>query len=215
MDIELLKNAHDDIEMLKALSLPVSDEQLSGIAELEKRYLEENIIPTVKREIEPFLSSLRCPISLDIVYTLEKGLSFDVDGSMGNSEVASEDDASSRDVSKYSFDGSVPYNKRRFVLAVVKNYVKNNPYVTLDDLEKRFPSSLNHTVINGVVRNYDDILKKIEIRPDLRKRFFLKEEDIILLNDGTKVCVNNQWGSTFYKFLEVAEQLHTIVRHDG
>jgi hypothetical protein len=66
-----------------------------------------------------------------------------------------------------------------------------------------------------VVRNYDDILKKIEIHPDLRKRFFLKEEDIILLNDGTKVCVNNQWGSTFYKFLEVAEQLHTIVRHDG
>ena len=33
------------------------------------------------------------------------------------------------------------------------------------------------------------------------------------MNSGS--IANTQWGSTFYKFLEVAEQLHTIVRHDG
>lgn len=35
------------------------------------------------------------------------------------------------------------------------------------------------------------------------------------LDMNSRSIANTQWGSTFYKFLEVAEQLHTIVRHDG
>lgn len=36
--MEQLKKAYEAIEMLRALELPVSDEQLEGIAKLEKEY---------------------------------------------------------------------------------------------------------------------------------------------------------------------------------
>ena len=66
MDIELLKKAYDAIEMLKALNLPVNDEQLKGIANLERKYIIENVIPTLKNELEPFFSIIRNKIKINL-----------------------------------------------------------------------------------------------------------------------------------------------------
>ena len=210
MDYELLKKAYDAVEMLNALNLPVSDEQLRGIADLERSYLRENVIPAMKKEIEPFLSSLRNPIKLNVTYSNSEGFVFSFENRMQRDDAAKNEGSFSRDRSKYSIDGGQPLNKRRFVLAVVKEYVKNNPDVSLEDLEKRFPSSLSNSPLHGVVRNYELIKAKIENQPDLLKRFMLEPDDIITLKDGTKVVVYNQWGTEFDRFLSVARELHTV-----
>ena len=75
MDIESLNKAYEAIEMLKALDLPVSDEQVRGIATLEKQYILENVIPSLKKEIEPFLASVRNNFKMSVSYTPKEGVS--------------------------------------------------------------------------------------------------------------------------------------------
>lgn len=109
----------------------------------------------------------------------------------------------------FSFDGIKYHCKRRFVLELIKYYVENNPNVNFEELERQFPTEL-HTKSLGVVRTLSSVNKRIMSQPDLRKRYFLKENEIITLYDGTTVVVNNQWGTLFPKFLKKANQLYRI-----
>lgn len=210
MDYELLKKAYDALEMLEALNLPISDEQKRGVAILEKRYLQENIIPTMKREIGPFLSSIRNKFKLSISYNSDKGLSFSFNDNTPKEQTFNPDNSSFRDRTRYSINGGAFLNKRRFVLAVVKKYVDSRPDISYEELEKRFPPTLNSSIMYGVFRKYDEIIAKIQNQPDLQKRFFLEPEELITLNDKTKICVYNQWGNDIERLLQVARQLYTI-----
>ena len=124
-------------------------------------------------------------------------------------------DLVTRDTTKYSIDGGEFLNKRRFVLSVVKKYVDSHPGITYNVLRLRFPDSLSGSVIHGVVRPYKDVLEKLKIQPDLKKRFFLDEEDLITLSDGTILTVYNQWGEFFSNFLVVAKKLHEVKSSDS
>ena len=64
--MEQLKKAYEAIEMLRALELPVSDEQLRAIAKLEKEYLQNEIIPLLKQELEPFVTKLRSKLQMEV-----------------------------------------------------------------------------------------------------------------------------------------------------
>ncbi len=109
----------------------------------------------------------------------------------------------------FSFDGITFHCKRRFVLELIKHYVENNPNVIFEELERQFPAEL-HTKSLGVVRTLSSVKERIVSQPDLRKRYFLKENEIITLSDGTKVVVNNQWGTLFPKFLNKAKLLYHV-----
>lgn len=109
----------------------------------------------------------------------------------------------------FSFDGINFYCKRRFVLELIKDYVENNPNVKFEELERQFPAEL-HTKSLGVIRTLSSVNERIIAQPDLRKRYFLKENEVITLSDGTKVVVNNQWGTYFPKFLKKADLLYHI-----
>ena len=89
-------------------------------------------------------------------------------------------------------------------------YIADHPGITFYDLENRFPSSLSHSPLNGVVRKYDSVMARLADQPDLRNRFFLEDDEVLTLSDGTKVVVYNQWGENFDKFLAVARELHTV-----
>ncbi|MBR2468412.1 MAG: hypothetical protein IKB42_05175 [Clostridia bacterium] len=106
-----------------------------------------------------------------------------------------------RDKTKYMFENKV-YAKNRLVLAVIKKYVlENNP--SLDDLTAVFDKSLQGSL--GVVERLD----KIQTISDAGKRFFIKDEDIIVLSDGTKIAVCTQWGIfNIKKFITLAEKLN-------
>ncbi len=211
--MEQLKKAYEAIEMLKALDLPISDEQYRRVAEMEKEYLKEEIIPLLKQELEPMTEKLMSKFSIEVLYDQENGLSMDLIDSheiRNKMELPTQNDESTRDTTKYSIDGGKPLMKRRFVLAVVAEYVKSHPYITYDELKRIFPDSLSRKPTHGVFQRYEDILKKIEIQPDLANRFFLQPEELITLSDGTTITIYNQWGSNFHKFLELAKKMHDV-----
>ena len=115
-----------------------------------------------------------------------------------------------RDNTMFSLDGGKTYlKKRHFVLATIKQYVKDHPYVTFEELEAQFPSE-THSKKRGVVRPLEIVEGWIKENADLKKRYFLSPKDIIQLNDGTRVVVNNQWGTFFPKFLKIAQSLYSV-----
>lgn len=214
--MEQLTKAYEAIEMLKALNLPISNEQLRGVEKLEKEYLQDEIIPLMKQELEPMVEKLKGQFLMQVNYNQETGLEMTIVKSaqdIGNHLFKHHGEKALRDTTKYSIDGGKPLRKRRFVLAVVKEYVKAHPYITYEGLRERFPDSLSGRPMYGVFRPYQTILSKLENQPDLRKRFFLDKEDLIELSDGTILTVFNQWGDYFPTFLEVAKQLHEVKCH--
>ena len=212
--MEQLKKAYEAIEMLKALDLPVSEEQLTGVAKLEKEYLQKEIIPLLKQELEPLVTKMRSPFYMDITYNMDKGLEINLEDYMIRqapvNSMKQSDSVSMRDVTRYSIDGGEPLKKRRFVLAVVKKYIESHSKITYDELRRRFPDRLSNSPLHGVFRPLDNILDKLDSQPDLAKRFFLDDDDLIELSDGTIITVYNQWGTSFSNFLEVAKQLHKV-----
>ena len=208
-----LKKAYEAIEMLQALDLPVSDEQLRAIAKLEKEYLQDEIIPLLKQELEPYVSKLKGKFQMEVAFDKDEGLNMQLVDQTDKKLTSFNKDAdsvSTRDTSKYSIDGGEPLRKRRFVLAVVRKYVESHPGISYGQLRERFPDSLSCSSMYGVFRPYTEILRKLQSRPDLENRFFLEPEDLITLSDGTKITVFNQWGRHFPNFLKVATQLHEV-----
>ena len=115
------------------------------------------------------------------------------------------------DNTRFSLNGGPFLTKRQFVLSVVSQYIKDNPHVTLDDLESRFPSEIASKV-RGVVRTWAQVKIWAEQNgPDIISRYCSKENERIRLQDGTEIVVNSQWGSqNFPRFLALAKQLYTV-----
>ncbi len=210
MDIDKLKKAYEAIELLEALGLPVTIEQQRGIAELEKEYLKETVIPHLKSELTPFVEMFRNSFRFIASFNPERGIDVELIERTKQIAQPSTNVDSNRVRMKYSIDGGTPLNKRRFVLAVMKKYVESHPGITLEELEQVFPSSLNRNVANGVVKSYEKTQERIKEHPDIKKRFFLAPDEIITLSDGTKVAVHNQWGEDFENFLRVAKKMHSV-----
>lgn len=104
-----------------------------------------------------------------------------------------------RDKTKYIFDGRTCL-KNRLVLEVVKKYVHKHPGITFEELQQVFFDKLQGSF--GVVRKRNDIEQQKQIR------YFFKEDDIVILSDGTAVVVSNQWGKDNVKsFIVLARSL--------
>lgn len=116
----------------------------------------------------------------------------------------------SHDTTKFSIDGKTFYNKRNFVLNVVKQYVQDHPGITYQELENVFPSE-TISKERGIVRPLAMVTKWIETKPDLKNRYCLKDGETITLSNGEEIAVYNQWGTTtFPKFLALAEKYYII-----
>lgn len=105
-----------------------------------------------------------------------------------------------RDTTRYLFNGTV-YLKNRLVLAVVSDYVKNTPQITISGLKIIFNKSLQGSI--GVLEERFTA----EQRSDYKIRFFTKEDEVIHLVDGD-IFVCSQWGITnIPQFITRAKQL--------
>lgn len=94
-----------------------------------------------------------------------------------------------KDGSCFELNGQF-HGKGRAVHAVLKCMVVRNPDITLTELEAPF---------EGIAKNKYGVCKELSIAKELSakfKRFFLRDEDIIKLKDGTKIAVSKEWGST-------------------
>ena len=58
MDKDKLQKAYEAVEMLKALDLPVSREQLNAIADLERECLMEEVTPRIMKILKPIVKNM-------------------------------------------------------------------------------------------------------------------------------------------------------------
>ena len=319
--MDKLDKAYEGLEMLKEIGMPVSKEQLCHIKDMEKDYLESEIIPLIKSELQPFVEKLlnNFCMKLDInpgreldISLFDKtektdsaeasqfyrngssraaSLGFSVffpDGTvikdsdakatflaavkkMGLEKVArfkdrtfkgyklvdrakrmdcdfvcqeyvdgwyvyvamsnetkmellskaakmlevdirivkddgmeysdpqmSVQNKSSRE--HFSLNGSIPYNKRRFVLEAVKLFMRYNPTATYYDITEAFRDRLQGSY--GVAKKLDWVMEKERNGFDFRVRYSMNNDEILTSYDGVKFVVSNQWGTQFYRFVE-------------
>ena len=106
-----------------------------------------------------------------------------------------------RDNSKYRFGELRNLPKGRLVLALVRAYVEKKPNVSLSQLQEIFKSKDIQPRF-GVV---EDVKKAKAFSKNNVDRFFLKNEDLIKLANGSKVAVCTQWTSeSIAKILKLA-----------
>ena len=74
MDKDKLQKAYEAVDMLKALDLPVSKEQMEQITQLEASYLQENIIPLLEKQLEPVVKNMVGDFRIEILYSKQGGL---------------------------------------------------------------------------------------------------------------------------------------------
>ena len=119
------------------------------------------------------------------------------------------------DNTRFSLNGGPYLTKRKFVLSVVRQYIKDNPNITLEDLEQRFPSEIASKA-RGVVRTWAQVKTWAATNgPDIYSRYCTKDNERIILHDGTEIVVNSQWRSrNFPRFLAIAKSLY-IVKSDA
>lgn len=212
--IQKINKAYENINLLKALNLPVSQEQKDIIANLEKEYIQSTIIPDVIEIVQGNVFKNLRPFSLQVNYDPEAEEGINVllasDESQDETlELTSSSPKKKHDKTKFSFDGIYYHTKKKFVYECVKKYIEDHPTVTLDELELVFPSEI-YGKTNGVVRRWSDIQERMIQHPDLKKRFFLDPKERIILNDKTEIVINNQWGDKFGNFLKVAKKLYDV-----
>lgn len=115
------------------------------------------------------------------------------------------------DNTRFSLNGGAYMPKRYFVHSVIAQYIKDNPGVTYDELETRFPSEIASKV-RGVVRTFAQVKEWARQNgPDILTRYCTKENEILSLHDGTEIVVNSQWGSkNFPRFLALAKKIYNV-----
>ena len=189
-------------------------EKLLGPSDLYERIVELSEDPqALSLLIKNYLMSEGCDeekVSNEISqYTFELKIKKN-----GGKEVVSDKTIhkeSSLDNTKFSFDGGKTYyNKRHFVLNVVRRYVSEHPGITLEELEQVFPSKIISKE-RGVVRPLSLVNNWKKVKPDITKRYFMATNEVVTLADGMEIVVNNQWGSHFPKFLDIAGTLYDVM----
>ncbi len=81
--------------------------------------------------------------------------------------------------------------QNRTALGIVNAYLVMYPHATLDDLRKAFPDSLNPD--SGVKINFVNLNEVSSSQPQAWDGFFSKDDEVLHLQDGTKVAVVKMW----------------------
>lgn len=96
----------------------------------------------------------------------------------------------------------------RTVLGIANAYLKINPNATLSDLNKAFPIKLNAAnQVSKIFWERSAAKRKMKDFGNGYEPFFLKDDEIIILKDGTKVAMFSMWQKNdFASIVEHAKQ---------
>jgi len=107
-----------------------------------------------------------------------------------------------KDYTRYLFGGS-EYNKRKLVLAVIKDWVSKHSLNSISELLLAFPQETRSGGMFVPVLEARAIYERQSIN-----RYFLGEEEIISFSDSTQYAISNQWGKgNIAKFIIQAKKL--------
>ena len=104
--------------------------------------------------------------------------------------------------------------QNRTALGIVNAYLVMYPHATLADLRKAFPNTLNSWKIKGKdsmmfvdIKEKDQIVQKYGDEAAYNDNFFIKPEEIMTLQDGTKVAMRTDWSKEdFEKLVDWVKQ---------
>jgi hypothetical protein len=109
-----------------------------------------------------------------------------------------------RDMTRYSFMGQ-SYRKNRLVLAIISQYLLNHPDTDFQQLKEAFPDTLQSPL--GVTRTLE--VANDRLQRDKTPRYFLLDNEVLNLTDGSKIVVCNQWGiGNIENFVDHARRKH-------
>lgn len=72
--MEKLEKAYQAIDLLKSIDMPISLEQRTILARMERDYLREEVLPLFEQEISPLVKNMRNSFELEVTYNKEDGL---------------------------------------------------------------------------------------------------------------------------------------------
>ena len=105
-----------------------------------------------------------------------------------------------RDKTRYIYKNTV-FLKNHLVFCIVKEYVKQHPNITCEQLKETFDRSLQGSY--GVVEDEEGV----KFYRNREQRFFMEPEEVIHLVDGD-MYVCSQWGKmNISRFIAQAERL--------
>lgn len=90
-----------------------------------------------------------------------------------------------KDTTKYQIDGEGRYGKAKLVHEIVKRYVKHHPEVSIDQLEKIFPTP-------KLIRTLG-VFAEVQVARKRADRYYTDRKMVITLGDGVKIATCNQW----------------------
>ncbi|MFQ5328461.1 MAG: hypothetical protein ACE5D4_00540 [Thermodesulfobacteriota bacterium] len=114
--------------------------------------------------------------------------------------VKSTNNAGGKDYSQYLFQG-IKYCKRRLVLAIVKQYLQDNPHTSYAKLSCKFPTELQGS--QGVFRRIDNIINE--------GRYMM--DDKLKTGDGITIAVWGDWGAIKNNYGTVKQDIDNFIRH--
>jgi hypothetical protein len=104
--MDKLDKTYEAVAMLESLGLPVSNEQLNVIAQMEKEYLRDEIISLIKQELEPLVKKMRNRFNLEVSYSKADGLDIQLK------------DPSRQSRSLFPAEEVKGYRKKKFIIRV-------------------------------------------------------------------------------------------------
>jgi hypothetical protein len=226
--IDLLVS-YSDAEILGLIELKKGEiskeniEQLSDYLKKRNDILQSDLLRERFEQIKDYkwLGILAgTSISLEFALEIQKGLDIEVDGvkipiaALVVKRYRSDDGQifvvtdsylnsmrTTKDLTKYIFNNK-EYGKGRLVLAVVQEYVKQNPKITFIELKDKFKDNLQG--YTGVFQTKEEAVEMNS--KDKRVRYFTKENEIIELVDQ-QIAVSSQWGKgNIDKFISEAKK---------
>ena len=99
--MEKLQKAYEAIEVLKSLGLPISSEQMKGIAKMEREYLSEEVIPLLEGELQSLVENMRNRFQLEVNYSADTGLDVNLIDRIPKQETLFQSDVEPRRQRKY------------------------------------------------------------------------------------------------------------------
>jgi len=173
--MDKLDKTYEAVAMLESLGLPVSNEQLIAIAQMEKEYLRDEIIPLIKQELEPMVEKMRNQFNMKVVYTKENGLDIQLsEPAMQSASLFPGTDERNYRKKKYIIRVVFPNNRVSCHKIVANTFVDVIKYAGVENVEKLGIMALGQNIISNVLHEKEQYHPyQREIEPGVYVNTFL------------------------------------------
>lgn len=173
--MDKLDKTYEAVAMLETLGLPVSNEQLIAIAQMEKEYLRDEIIPLIKQELEPMVAKMRNQFNLKVSYSKENGLDIQLsESAIQSTNLFSGTDERNYRKKKYIIRVVFPNNRVSCQKIVANTFFEVIKYAGAENVERLGIMALGQNIITNQLHEKEQYHPyQREIEPGLYVNTFL------------------------------------------